>query len=97
MQAMAALIFTLQDMLAEVQEENLVHSLKDIQTRVREQIQVLRSYSVELRPPLLTHLGLEKAISAHVESFREKHPEIKLRLELQPTRMDLTENAGLAL
>lgn len=41
--------------------------------------------------------GLEKAILSHVEQFRTEHPEIKIRLNLEPDGQRLPERVRLAL
>jgi len=96
-QALASINFTLQGMLSDYPDDRLAKDLTALQERIREQIRVLRNYAVDLRPPMLAHLGLEKAIQSHAESFREEHPELGLRLEIPPGRMALSEQAGVVL
>jgi PAS domain S-box-containing protein len=96
-QALAAINFTLQGMIADKPDEKLIQSLHAIQASVREQIQVLRSYSVDLRPPLLVHLGLEKAIRSHAEGFQDRYPKISLQLELHLAGTVLKEDISQAL
>jgi two-component system sensor histidine kinase NreB len=96
-QALASINFSIQAMLSDYPGNKLAKDLKGLQEKIREQIQVLRGYSVELRPPILAHLGLDKAIQSHAETFRENYPELTLRLETQKDRTILSENVGVAL
>lgn len=96
-QALAAINFALRGILMDHPGSSLAPSLEEIQASVREQLQVLRDYSIDLRPALLAHLGLELAIRAHVESFQVKFPRIFLRMDLQPTGTLLPETTSVAL
>lgn len=49
----------------------------DLQNAINE----LRSYASQLRPPILSNFGLEKAIRAHLEEFGPKHPELRVIFE----------------
>ena len=60
-------------------------------------IQALRSVCGELRPPTLTHFGLEKAIRSHLIKVREAHPEIEIEAHLINDGSTLSERARLAL
>lgn len=96
-QALAAINFTLQGYLVDYPDAELTPALKAIQNNLREQIQVLRNFSVELQPPLLKHFGLLKAMQSYLESFQQKHPELHLNLRLEPLGTELSETAGIAL
>jgi signal transduction histidine kinase len=68
-----------------------------VQERIIEIVQELRVFCGELRPPTLTPFGLESTIQAHAEAFNRQHPEIELRLDLQPDGQMLPERVRLAL
>jgi signal transduction histidine kinase len=55
--------------------------LESVQATLKAQIQELRNYAGELRPPSLSQFGLEKALRSHAEAFQEQHPDLQLRLE----------------
>jgi signal transduction histidine kinase len=76
---------------------NYPKSVEAIQESVREQIQELRSYIVDLRPPILDQLGLEKSLHSYMESYREKHPDLAVRMELHPIGAKLSEAQSVAL
>lgn len=60
-------------------------------------IHELRTMASELRPPTLAPFGLEKAISSHADRFRERYPEMEVRLRLMPDGQMLPERTRLAL
>lgn len=64
---------------------------------VQQVIQELRTMAGELRPPTLAPFGLEKAISAHIDQFRQAHPELEVQLESSPDGITLPEPTRLAL
>lgn len=96
-QVLSAINFSLRGILIDHPDEELAKSLEAIQAELREQIQVLRNYSVELRSPLLAHIGLEMAIRSSLERFSENHPDLIVRLALHPVGPLLSEEASLAL
>jgi PAS domain S-box-containing protein len=96
-QSLAAVSFALHGIILDEPGERLAQALKAIQATIREQIQVLRDYSVNLRPPMLVHLGLEKSIRSHADAFQEKYTGIDLHLEIQPTGTVLSEEISVAL
>jgi PAS domain S-box-containing protein len=68
-QMLAAINFNLQRILMGNLDEEVVKSLEAIQADLRDQIQVLRGFSVELRSPLLAHIGLETALRSTIDNF----------------------------
>lgn len=78
-------------------EPAVVEALQELRKSLQEQITVLRNYAGELRPPALGKFGLEKAIRAHAELFREKHPEIALTLHMHQVGPLTSEPVRLAL
>jgi PAS domain S-box-containing protein len=96
-QALAAINFALRGILLDHADGELTQSVEAIQESVREQIQELRSYIVDLRPPILSQLGLEKSLHSYMESYREKHPDMAVRMELHPISAKLSEAQSVAL
>jgi PAS domain S-box-containing protein len=96
-QALAAVNFTLHALLSDLPEGELSQALGSIQAIMREQIQALRGFSVELRPPILAHLGLEMAIRSYVDTLMLRHPTLNLKLALNPVGRELPEAVSLAL
>ena len=60
-------------------------------------IQTLRTICGELRPPVLTQFGLEKAIRSHLIKLQEAHPELTIKAELMNDNRKLPERVRLAL
>jgi PAS domain S-box-containing protein len=77
-------------------QEGLVESLSSIQLGLMSQIQEVRTFSSELRPPTLVAFGLEKALRAHAEKFNKKHPDLLIHLNLEPDGQRLGERMRLA-
>lgn len=96
-QMLSAINFTLRGILIDYPGVELTKAIEAIQASVREQIQILRNYSVELRSPLLANIGLDKAIRSNLESFGYQHPDILIRLALHPVGNLLSEEGTLAL
>jgi signal transduction histidine kinase len=78
-------------------EPAVVDALQELRKALHEQITALRNYAGELRPPALGKFGLEKAIRAHADLFREKHPEINLTLHMHQVGPLTSEPVRLAL
>jgi len=68
-----------------------------IQATVQGQIAELRHYAGELRPPVLAKFGMVKAIRSHLETYREKHPELCIVFNESPEGDLLPEETRLAL
>jgi PAS domain S-box-containing protein len=79
------------------QAESGIAYLKEMQQVLKNQIQDLRAFCSELRPPALIPYGLEKAIRSHAEKFQEKHPHIALKIDLMQDQLALPEQVRLAL
>jgi len=60
-------------------------------------IQTLRAICGELRPPVLTQFGLEKAIRSHLTRVQEAHPEIHIEAKLVNDGQKLSERVRLVL
>ncbi len=72
-------------------------SLEETRGSLQQVIHSLRGICGELRPPTLAPFGLEGAIREHVEGFRQKYPELKIRLELSYDGKSLSEEERLNL
>lgn len=96
-QVLSAMNFTLRGILLDHPDKELAQTIEEMQSSLREQIQILRNYSVELRSPLLAHIGLETAIRSYLEHFGEKNPDILIRILLNPIGEQLSDDACLAL
>lgn len=96
-QALAAINFALRGILLDHPGREITKSIEAIQASVREQIQDLRSYIVDLRPPMLDQLGLEKSLYSYMESFREKYPDLAVQMKIQPIDAKLSEVQSVAL
>ena len=81
LQGLMALGFDLQQVATDVAGQPVERPIRDMQTSLQSEIDKLRSYAGELRSPVLYKFGLAKAISAHLETFGEKHPELALRVQ----------------
>lgn len=76
MQELTAVEYALADLAASTEDETLAQGLRDVREAVKNQVAELRLFASQLRPPTLTAFGLGKAIHAHLDSFRERHPDI---------------------
>ncbi len=81
LQGFSALGFTLQQVVVDVAGQPVESPIRELQTRLRSEIDKLRSFTKELRSPVLYKFGLAKAIGSHLETFKEKHPELALWVE----------------
>ncbi|RPI32446.1 MAG: PAS domain S-box protein [Chloroflexota bacterium] len=103
LQSLIGISFTLNEalgMAAEIQNvenKNLVSRLKTVRSMLEQQIQEVRSFCSELRPPTLIPYGLEKAIRSYVDNFQAKQPGIKINVDLMPDNRVLPEETRLAL
>jgi PAS domain S-box-containing protein len=96
-QELVAITFALQGMLIDNSDIEVGPQLETIQSHLQEQISTLRTYAMELRPPMFAQFGLEKIIRSHADIFQEKHPDVRFQLELQQTNILLDETVSLAL
>ncbi|HEY3345060.1 MAG TPA: PAS domain-containing protein [Anaerolineaceae bacterium] len=96
-QDLIAISFGLQGVIQEISDPGLVATLQTLRNSVHEVVSSLRNYAGELRPPALAKFGLEKAIRSHADLFRQKHPEIRLTLQMHQVGPLLPEPARLAL
>lgn len=83
--------------LEEGKTQPVAAALGEIQEHSTEVISELRRICVELRPPSLNLLGLEKAIIAHAEAFMQAFPDLQVELDLTPDRQLIPERIRLTL
>jgi signal transduction histidine kinase len=81
LQGLMALGFDLQQVAAVAAGQAVERPIRDMRTNLQSEIDKLRSFTSDLRSPVLYKFGLAKAIRSHVETFGEKHPELALRVE----------------
>jgi two-component system, NarL family, sensor histidine kinase UhpB len=79
------------------QIEEVLEELKGLKTALKHQINELRSFSSELRPPFLVAFGLERAIRSHIKKFQEKDSTRQVVMELEQDMQRLPELTTLAL
>ncbi len=75
-QEITAASFALQSMMIDCQSPDQIQGFETIRTSLQAAASELRGYAQELRPPVLSRFGLEKAIKAHLITFKERHPGI---------------------
>jgi len=78
-------------------EKNLKDTLNAIRTTLQDQIDNLRAFCGEVRPPILVHFGVEKGIRSHVEKFQENYPDLKVHLNLSKDGLLLPEDIRLTI
>ena len=71
--------------------------LEGIKNDLQKVLHELRATAKELRPPTIANFGLEKAIRSHAEDFKEKYPDISLRLSLAVDHQLLPVDVRLVL
>jgi len=89
--------FTLKDLLAHAHGNAEAEDLSQVLENVHQQINELRAFAVELRPPLLTSFGLPKAIQAHAGTLKVKQPGLTIHLQLEEEIPPLPEGIRLTL
>ncbi|HSV86186.1 MAG TPA: PAS domain S-box protein, partial [Levilinea sp.] len=72
-------------------------NLQQARLMLEKAIGAIRSLALELRPPMLMHLGLEKAIRAYAITFQQRNPGLHVHLSLEQDAQPLNENMRLAL
>ncbi|HEY3343863.1 MAG TPA: PAS domain S-box protein [Anaerolineaceae bacterium] len=97
MQELAAALFTLQCAIQDSTDEAYCCTLEELRGSLQHQLQELRDYACDLRPPTLSRFGLKTAIMSHVDTYRLKHCGIEIRYKLQPVDRRLPEEVQLAL
>jgi PAS domain S-box-containing protein len=89
--------FSLSGLKTALAADSDVAQLAAAQAGIQQVIQMLRRTFTNLRPPALAPYGLEKAVLSHAEEFQQRHPELKLNLNLTPDGQELAEWVRMAL
>lgn len=97
LQTLIGIRYAIDEGLSIDQKEIRLAKLAAVQAAVQREIQNLRDYCNELRPPTLASFGLEKTIRAYTEAFQKKHTCPKIHLELAPDHQPLSEQTRLVL
>jgi signal transduction histidine kinase len=88
--------FGLRHAIAEADDKG-VGRLEGLLDQTHHAIQTMRDIGRNLRPPTLSHFGLEKTIRADADQFCEHHPGIQVNLRLQPDTLEIPEHVRMAL
>jgi PAS domain S-box-containing protein len=96
-QALIAATYALHGLRKENCPGDVAQSLEQIKNSLHEQINEMRAYAGELRPPILARFGLTKAIRSHMEGFQEKHPELTFHFSGTTPGLQLSQETRLAL
>jgi len=97
LQALLAITFALREMRMDNYLPEIAQKLEAIQGSVQEQINELRTFASDLRPPILMKFGLNRAIQMHMETYQEKNPGIQLQFEETSLQHALPEEVSIAL
>ena len=95
-QGLYGVIFTLESIRDSLGDDGNSAQIRLVTTELQQVINRLQGTFKELHPPTLVPFGLDKAISAFIESFLSEKPEYKIRLDLEP-EVKLSERAGYTL
>lgn len=96
-QDLSAALQMLKFALMNTVEPEMVRQLASIRDIVQGQIEELRAFASELRPPALSNFGLGSAIRNHSAAFQAKYPDIQLDYEEQQEGPLLPPDIRLAL
>jgi PAS domain S-box-containing protein len=97
LQDLIAVTFGMQGVIDDAEGTSLSRTLQKMQDELQRQIANLRSFSYELRPPMLNNFSLERTIRSHAEGFVEKYPHLKVHLDLTPDERKLPDPVRTAL
>src|SRR5690606_600749 len=97
LQALIGVRYAIEEGLNIEDKDRRLARLAAVQATLQREIQNLRDYCNELRPPTLAPFGLEKTIRAHVETYQKKHSHPTILLDLSPDRQALPESIRLVL
>jgi PAS domain S-box-containing protein len=96
-QNLIAISYGLQEIQSDLKDPQQAEVLENIRQEVLSEINELRTITSEVRPPVLSGFGLSKAIQAHINQFKQQHPEMEVKLHLEPDGDKLPEQMLLAL
>ncbi|MDD5370654.1 MAG: response regulator [Anaerolineaceae bacterium] len=96
-QELIGITFGLEYILFDLNGHPTNEALREVQRTIQTQIDALRNFCSDLRPSTITKFGLTPAIHAHLDNFKQKHPEIAFQVELEPEEAPIPEATRLAL
>jgi PAS domain S-box-containing protein len=96
-QGLIAITYAVHGLIEDHPDPELTNQLEAIQCDIKDQIDVLRTSAMELRPPMLSKFGLEHTIRSHAAVFQKKYPGISIQVELNQTGSLMPETTGMAL
>ncbi|HEX9013586.1 MAG TPA: ATP-binding protein, partial [Anaerolineaceae bacterium] len=96
-QELLGAIFAMQSLEVDNQDPDLKDRSESVKKILETQVKDLREYAQELRPPTLSKFGLAKALLSHAEQFEEKHPNLRLALDVYQDGVTLPEQVRTAL
>lgn len=97
LQNLIGITFEIKDLTAGITEPAPRQQAEALEAALQNTIKEIRVFSSQLRPPVLTPFGLEKAIQSHAGSFQTQHPEMQIHLELDEDGRRLNEEVRLVL
>jgi PAS domain S-box-containing protein len=97
MQELISISLMLKEVGKFISDRAVIERLSSINTSLEKLIQELRAFSSTLRPPVLIHFGLEKALRAHAENFHEKYQHLRIHMDLDRDGTLLSETVRMAL
>ncbi len=75
----------------------LDRDISELESTLRDVAGDLRNICSDLKPPVLVHFGLEKAVESCCRSFQLRNPDIEIRHDLSMGADDLAQETRLAL
>jgi len=97
LQDLIGVTYAVKRLISSNKDQPVAEELRGILDTVQKQVQDLRFFASELRPPVLAKFGLAKAIRAHAAVLRKNHPGLSLHLALEEESSPLPENLRISL
>jgi PAS domain S-box-containing protein len=96
-QNMVSNLFNLQMAKESIHDRAALSAIQEVVTSIKNSVQELRDVVNELRPPMLLHFGLARAIQIHTEDIRTRVPNLTFDLDMDENENTLPEEMCLAL
>jgi PAS domain S-box-containing protein len=96
-QDLVATTFAIRGLILDHPTCSATPKMEQIEKDLQNQVAKWRNYAFTLRPPILSRFGLSKTIESHADHFQEIYPEVKVRLQLDQSVLNLDEGVALAL
>jgi PAS domain S-box-containing protein len=97
LQTLMAMNFDIHNLKEAIADESLKSELRSIQDSLINASRELRIVVNELRPPILSQIGLLQALQEQVEAICKKYPELDLTMDLDEAVNDLSDQSSLTL